>query len=123
LVGDAGYHKDPILALGIGDAFRDAELLADAVDAGLTGRAQLEQALTRYERRRNELSAPGFQSTIDFARLEPPPPHMQQLFAALRDNAEERNRLFGTFAGTVPADEFFAPENVDRVLRAVSAAA
>src|SRR4029453_5404849 len=35
LVGDAGYHKDPILALGIGDALRDAELLAEAVDDGL----------------------------------------------------------------------------------------
>ena len=29
LVGDAGYHKDPITAQGITDAFRDAELLAD----------------------------------------------------------------------------------------------
>jgi flavin-dependent dehydrogenase len=123
LVGDAGYHKDPILALGIGDAFRDAELLADAVNAGFTGRAQLEQALAGYERRRNELSAHGFQSTIDFARLEPPPPHMRQLFTALRDNAEERDRLFGTFAGTVPAEEYFAPENMERILGAVPAAA
>jgi 2-polyprenyl-6-methoxyphenol hydroxylase-like FAD-dependent oxidoreductase len=30
LVGDAGYHKDPITAQGITDAFRDAELLATA---------------------------------------------------------------------------------------------
>jgi len=29
LVGDAGYHKDPVTAQGIRDAFRDAELLAD----------------------------------------------------------------------------------------------
>ena len=35
LVGDAGYHKDPITAQGMSDAFRDAELLADAVDAAL----------------------------------------------------------------------------------------
>ena len=27
LVGDAGYHKDPITAQGISDAFRDAELV------------------------------------------------------------------------------------------------
>ena len=30
LVGDAGYHKNPITAMGINDAFRDAELLAGA---------------------------------------------------------------------------------------------
>ena len=123
LVGDAGYHKDPILALGISDAFRDAELLAQAVDAGLSGRAPLARTLADYERRRNELSAHGFQSTIGFARLQPPPPDMQQLFAALRDNPRERDRLFGTFAGTVPPDEYFAPDNLARILMPVRAAA
>jgi flavin-dependent dehydrogenase len=123
LVGDAGYHKDPILALGISDAFRDAELLAQAVDAGLSGRAPLARTLPDYERRRNELSAHGFQSTIGFARLQPPPPDMQQLFAALRDNPRERDRLFGTFAGTVPPDEYFAPDNLTRILMPVRAAA
>jgi flavin-dependent dehydrogenase len=123
LVGDAGYHKDPILALGISDAFRDAELLAQAIDAGLSGRAPLARALMEYERRRNELSAHGFQSTIDFARLQPPPPEMQQLFAALRDNPRDRDRLFGTFAGTVPPHEYFAPDNLARILAPLAAAA
>ena len=31
LVGDAGYHKHPITALGISDAFRDAEAVAAAL--------------------------------------------------------------------------------------------
>ena len=35
LVGDAGYHRDPITGHGITDAFRDAELLADALHAAL----------------------------------------------------------------------------------------
>jgi flavin-dependent dehydrogenase len=30
LVGDGGYHKDPILAQGISDAFRSSEWVADA---------------------------------------------------------------------------------------------
>jgi flavin-dependent dehydrogenase len=34
LVGDAGYFKDPITAHGITDAFRDAELLAQAALGG-----------------------------------------------------------------------------------------
>ena len=116
LVGDAGYHKDPILALGISDAFRDAELLAHAVDSGLSGRTPLHDALAAYERRRNELSAPGFQATLEFAGLQPPSPMRQQLLAALRHNPEERDRLFGTFAGTVPAEEYYAPENLARIV-------
>jgi 2-polyprenyl-6-methoxyphenol hydroxylase-like FAD-dependent oxidoreductase len=123
LVGDAGYHKDPILALGIADAFRDAELLAGAVDTGLSGRAPLAEALERYERRRNELSAHGFQATIDFARLQPPSPVMQQLFMALRERPRDRDRLFGTFAGTVPAGEFFAPDNLARIMEPLPVAA
>ena len=123
LVGDAGYHKDPILALGIGDAFRDAELLTDAVHAGLSGSAPLAESLAGYERLRNERSAPGFQSTVDFARLQPPPPEMQELFAALRDRPADRDRLFGTFAGTVPAEEFFAPANLARIVGGEAVAA
>ena len=38
LVGDAGYHRDPITGHGISDAFRDAELLADALDDALARR-------------------------------------------------------------------------------------
>lgn len=54
LVGDAGYHKDPITAQGITDAFRDAELLAEAIDAAFGGGERLGSALGGYERRRNE---------------------------------------------------------------------
>ena len=35
LVGDAGYHRDAITGHGISDAFRDAELLAVALDQAL----------------------------------------------------------------------------------------
>jgi 2-polyprenyl-6-methoxyphenol hydroxylase-like FAD-dependent oxidoreductase len=110
-----GHHKDPILALGISDAFRDAELLAGAIDAGLTGHAALADALAAYERRRDELSAAGFQATVEYARLAPPP-FVRQLWSALRDKPADRDRLFGTIAGTFPADEFFAPDNLARIL-------
>ena len=45
LVGDSGYHKDPITAQGITDAFRDAELLANAIDEGFSERRPLDEAL------------------------------------------------------------------------------
>lgn len=61
LVGDAGYFKDPFAAHGISDAFRDAELLAEAVVDG---------DLDRYERRRDELSAPLFDVLEQIASYE-----------------------------------------------------
>ncbi len=120
LVGDAGYHKDPITAQGISDAFRDAELLAEAIDAGFSGRRPLEDALAEYERWRNEASLPIYEFTCQLAMLEPPPPEMQQLFAALRHDREQTNRFFGVMAGTVPVQEFFAPENLGRIMGAAA---
>jgi 2-polyprenyl-6-methoxyphenol hydroxylase-like FAD-dependent oxidoreductase len=69
LVGDAGYHKDPITAQGITDAFRDAELLADAIHAGFSGALPLDAALAGYEARRNEASMPIYQMTLELASL------------------------------------------------------
>jgi flavin-dependent dehydrogenase len=107
LVGDAGYHKDPITAQGITDAFRDAELLADALDAGFTGTQPLDEALAGYERIRNEETRPLYELTYGFASLAPPPPEQQALFASLRGDQEQTNRFLSTVVGTVPIPEFF----------------
>jgi flavin-dependent dehydrogenase len=120
LVGDAGYHKDPITAQGITDAFRDAELLVDAIDAGFSGRRRLEDSLGDYERLRNEAALPMYEFTCQFAALDPPAPAMQQLFGALRSNQTETNRFIGTIAGTVHIPEFFSPDNMQRVIGAVN---
>lgn len=118
LVGDAGYHKDPYMAQGITDAFRDADLLADAVDAGFSERQTLDEALADYERQRNGVTMPSYELNCQLASLETPPPEMQQLFGALRGNQTETDRFFGALEGTVPIPEFFSPENVQRILRA-----
>ncbi len=118
LVGDAGYHKDPVTGQGITDAFQHAELLAEAIDAGLSGRQPLQEALADYERRRNEDVIHRYQLACDLATLAPPPPEMRRLFEALRSNQAEADRYFGTLAGTVPIPEFFAPENIERIIRA-----
>jgi len=54
LVGDAGYHRDAVTAHGISDAFRDAELLAVAVDQALGAGAEEAAALARYQRQRDQ---------------------------------------------------------------------
>ena len=116
LIGDAGYHKDPSTAQGITDALRDAELLAEALDSGFTEHQPLEKALADYERQRNETVMPIYELTCQLASFEPPPPQMQQLFAALQGNQEQTNRYFGTIAGTVSVPEFFSPQNIQRIM-------
>jgi 2-polyprenyl-6-methoxyphenol hydroxylase-like FAD-dependent oxidoreductase len=117
-VGDAGYHKDPILAQGISDSFRDVDLLVAALDDSFCGRRSLDDALTSYVRERDEQAAQGYEMTCQFATLAPPPPEALQLLAALRGNQEQINRYFGTVVGTVSSAEFFAPENIGRIFAA-----
>lgn len=108
LVGDAGYHKDPCTAQGISDAFRDSELLAQALDEGWSHRADLAQALAGYEATRNAATRPMYDFTCQLAAMEPPPPPMQEIFTALRTNPVGTSRFFGVIAGTVSPPEFFA---------------
>ena len=117
LVGDAGYHKDPVTAQGISDAFRDAELLADAIDDGFSGRRMLNEALAGYEQQRNNAVLPMYHFTLQLADLgTPPPPEMQHLFTALQGNSVETNRFFGTIAGTMPIPAFFAAEHIQQII-------
>jgi flavin-dependent dehydrogenase len=100
LVGDAGYHKNPITALGISDAFRDAELVAGAI----SGRHSYED----YQRTRDRESMPLYELTDEFAQLRPPPPEMQQLFAAIEGDQTAMDDLVSVMAGTLAAPEFFS---------------
>jgi flavin-dependent dehydrogenase len=118
LVGDAGYQKDPCTASGITDAFRSAEWLAEAIDAGFSGSRPMEQTLPEYEERRNQSEMPYFELTTQLAALAPPPEEIQQLLAALRHNPEQRSRFFGVFSHSVPVQDFFAPENVQKIMGA-----
>jgi 2-polyprenyl-6-methoxyphenol hydroxylase-like FAD-dependent oxidoreductase len=121
LVGDAGCHKDPYLALGICDAFRDAELLVDAIDQGLAGTRPLEAALRDYEQRRNEATMADYRMNLDFARFRPPPADQQQLQAALHGNQEATNQFFMAREGMIPPKSFFNPENLQRILTGAGA--
>jgi flavin-dependent dehydrogenase len=67
LVGDAGYHRDPITAHGITDAFRDAELLATAAHRALVDRSVESEALTEYGRHRDAALARTFALTRELA--------------------------------------------------------
>jgi flavin-dependent dehydrogenase len=123
LVGDAGCHKDPYLALGICDAFRDAELLADAVDEGFSGRRPFDDALADYERKRNEATLPEYRLNLDLARFTPPSLEAERLLAALGGNQEATNRFMMVNEGMIPREAFFNPENLGQIMAAAGVAA
>jgi flavin-dependent dehydrogenase len=116
LVGDAGLHKDPFLALGICDAFRDVELLATAIGDGLAGRRPMDKALADYEAKRNAASAADFDQNIAEARFPPPPARVLALRAAVRERPDECTRMIKARNGLIDPASFFNPENISRLL-------
>ncbi len=115
LVGDAGLVMDPITGQGIGDAFRDAELLADAVADGLQGRRPLERALGRYRRARDRAALPMYRFTAEIASFSPPA-GQEALFRALVGRQAEIDRFLGVLTGAVPVAEFFSPRSLIRLV-------
>ena len=116
LVGDAGYSKDPITAFGISDAFRDAQLLSDAIDDGLSGRSPLEDALAVYERQRNGTAMPLYETTLRAAEYDQRHPRSMELRAALKGNQKDTDLFMGVLIGSVPKEEFFNSQNIRRIL-------
>jgi len=116
LVGDAGYNKDPITAQGIGDAFRDAELCSTAVDEAFNERRSFDDAMSVYQRTRDAEVLPIYDFTSQMARLEPPPPEMQRLLAAVHGNGDAMDAFVSVIAGTVSPVEFFDPEHIGRIM-------
>jgi flavin-dependent dehydrogenase len=118
LVGDAGLHKDPYLALGICDALRDAELLAAAIGSGLGGAQPMDDALAGFEGQRNQASAADYEENLAAARFTPMPPEAFALRAAVRHNPEQATLLMKARNRLIDPAEFFNPVNLQRVLGA-----
>jgi flavin-dependent dehydrogenase len=116
LVGDAGYVKDPITGLGISDAFRDAESLAEALHSGFTGRQLLEDALAVYERERYRASKAAYDFTLATARLRPFTQEEIALLTAVARHPAAASQFFGVLTGVVKAADFLAPQHLFRLI-------
>jgi 2-polyprenyl-6-methoxyphenol hydroxylase-like FAD-dependent oxidoreductase len=116
LAGDAGLTMDPVLAQGIADALRDAEMLAEAVDAGFSGRQPLDAALASFEQQRNAATQPMYQFNLDVAAMKPMAPEQDALFAALVKNPAGMSQFLGMLSGVVPVPAFFAPGNLFKLI-------
>jgi flavin-dependent dehydrogenase len=112
LVGDAAYHRDPLLAHGISDAFRGAEALAEAIDCGLTGTMPMDTALATYDRQHAEVAMAGFDETVEACALRPFPPKLLRLRAAIRGNQAAIDRFYTAQAGLTPPAENGQPQRV-----------
>jgi 2-polyprenyl-6-methoxyphenol hydroxylase-like FAD-dependent oxidoreductase len=98
LVGDAGHHRDPVTGHGITDAFRDADLLAGALDEVLRG-APEDDVLARFHRERDEPVEEIFGLTVELARF----PSADEAFAVHRRFGEALEREADWLAARAPA--------------------
>jgi 2-polyprenyl-6-methoxyphenol hydroxylase-like FAD-dependent oxidoreductase len=115
LAGDAAYNKDFITAQGINDAFRDAELCSNALDEFFAG-AAFDDAMSKYQRARDEAALPMYEYTCELATLQPPPPETLQLLMAIHGNQNAMDDFARMNAGTISPGEFLAPDNVDAIM-------
>ena len=91
--------------------------MADALHDVFTGRRPFDQAMARYQRQRDEAALPKYDLTCQFANLEdPPPPESRGSLAAMVGNQEAMSDFLSTLAGIIPPPEFFAAENVARIM-------
>jgi flavin-dependent dehydrogenase len=106
LVGDASIHRDAITGFGISDAFRDAELLAAALDTALRSPADEVVALRDYERERDRISTRVFDLTLQLAAFPEPTRFTQlqkELAVAIDEQAGELAGRPLPYAAALPA--------------------
>jgi 2-polyprenyl-6-methoxyphenol hydroxylase-like FAD-dependent oxidoreductase len=116
LVGDAGYLRDFITAQGIGDAFRDAERCARALDEFFRG----DRPFDDYQQARDDAVSAMYEMTCELATLAPPPETTRRLIGGLRGNQPAVDAFMRMNAGTISPAEFFASTSVSAIASAAS---
>ncbi|WP_131786801.1 NAD(P)/FAD-dependent oxidoreductase [Protofrankia symbiont of Coriaria ruscifolia] len=119
LVGDAGYHKDPFTGWGITDALVYAELLANHLHEGLAGERPIDDAVAEYAKIRDERSKSTFEFTCMISELLPLPPFFDSVLRAASQSPEYTKKFYGMIGGGVHSEEFFAPENLEKLYEEV----
>jgi flavin-dependent dehydrogenase len=123
LVGDAGYNRDFVTAMGMQDAFRDAELCASALHEALTGARPYEVAMKDYQSARDAAVLPMYEFTTEIATLEPPSPELAALLGAMPGDQQAMDGFCRMAAGVDSPADFFAESNVGAILARAAARA
>jgi len=74
-----------------------------------------------YQRTRDDHVLAMYEFTVQLASLEPPPPEVMQVLAALPGNQEAIDQFTRVNAGVVSPAEFFAEDNIGRIFAAAGA--
>ena len=107
LLGDAGHHKDPSTGMGMSDAFIAAELLADALIAGLDDLRSVDNDVLDYQRLRDAHTIEGFDLTLRTARLTPLSPTLEAFYRHAAEQPELTQQIFGVLGGSVPIGDVY----------------
>jgi hypothetical protein len=74
--------------------------------------------MSAWHRERDAAVLPMYEFTSQLATLEPPPPEMQQLFAAMQGNQEAMDGFMSVVSGAVSPVDYFSEANVGRIFAA-----
>ena len=91
-----------------------------ALDEAFSGDRPFDEAMDEYRSTRDAHVLPMYEFTADFASLEPPPPEIQQLLAAVSETQEAMDGFARVIAGVTSPAEFFSAENAGRILAAAA---
>jgi hypothetical protein len=93
---------------------------AAALDQAFSGTRPFDEATDEYRAIRDARVRAIYELTADFASLQPPPPDLQQLLAAVSRTEEAADGFARVVAGVMSPDEFFSDENAGRILAAAA---
>ena len=108
LVGDAATAKDPVTAQGIGDAFAQAQSLADRLPSALAAGPQaLDAATATHAADRNRDSSAAFETTLTFA-MGGNSAALVPLLRAIEHRPDLISMFYGIYAGQFTMEDFVA---------------
>lgn len=117
LVGDAGYHRDPIRAQGIHDAFLDAEDLAFAIDRGLNDRGSMTSALRERQEKRDDRTRCPYELALKAAGFEDRDADWSpELLGLIKANPMLVAEFRGLISGSMRPEVLFDPDHIRAVI-------
>lgn len=112
LVGDAGYHRDPITARGIADALRSAELLVAALDPILRAPGADTAGLAAYQAARDALVRPLYDFTVERPPAEVAPADWSASLRRAISDPAYLSAYIGFMAAVTPPETFYTAEAI-----------
>lgn len=116
LTGDAGHHKDPSTGMGMSDALLSAEQLAEAIHDGLVGQRPIDDAVSDYQDRRDQLTANGYALTLSTARLAPLSVKLEAFYRAAAAQPDVARQVLGVLGGSISIADVYSHTHIETVL-------